>query len=113
MSFETLARPASSRGELNTTACAACWGTPSPPRRRVAPRHLEKVYAVEHALLKDYTPDAYTIALRQLLELAKPSVVLFPDSYQVLDFLPKLAASLGKAAVRGAISHASSTGSLV
>jgi electron transfer flavoprotein alpha subunit len=79
----------------------------------LAPRHLEKVYAVEHALLEDYTPDAYTIALRQLLELAKPSIVLFPHTYQVLDFLPKLAASLGKVAVSGAISHRVDHGQLV
>jgi electron transfer flavoprotein alpha subunit len=68
---------------------------------------------VEHPLLKDYKPDAYSIALRQLVELAKPSIVLFPHTYQVLDFLPKLAASLGKAAVTGAIAHRVDHGQLV
>jgi len=84
-----------------------------PLAAELAPKHLEKVYAVEHALLQDYTPDAYTIALRQLLELAQPSIVLFPQTYQVRDFLPKLAASLGKVAVSDAISHRVEDGQLV
>jgi electron transfer flavoprotein alpha subunit len=114
MSFETLAAARQFARELNTTACAAVLGhSIGRLAGELAPRHLEKVYAVEHALLNRYTPDAYTIALRQLLELAKPSVVLFPDSYQVLDFLPKLAASLGKVAVSGVISHRVDHGQLI
>ena len=39
---------------------------------------------------------AYTIALRQLIAQVKPALVLFPHTYQVRDFLPKLATSLGR-----------------
>jgi electron transfer flavoprotein alpha subunit len=114
MSFETLAAARRFARELDTTACAAVLGhSIGPLAGELAPQHLEKVYAVEHALLQDYTPDAYTIALRQLLELAKPSLVLFPHTYQVRDFLPKLAASLGKVAVTDAISHRVDCGKLV
>ena len=102
------------RDGTGTTASAAVLGQSiGHLAGELAPRHLEKVYAVEHALLQDYTPDAYTIALRQLLEQAKPSIVLFPHTYQVRDFLPKLAASLGKVAVSDAISHRVDHGQLV
>ena len=38
----------------------------------LASKQLDKVYAVEHDLLKDYTPEAYTAALRQLIAQVKP-----------------------------------------
>src|SRR5208282_5062558 len=57
---------------------------------------LDEVLLVEHELLEKYTPDGYTLALRQVMEAAKPDLVLMPHTYQVRDFAPKLAASLGK-----------------
>ena len=114
MSFETLAAARQFARELGTSASAAVLGhSIGHLAAELASKHLEKVYAVEHALLQDYTPDAYTIALRQLVELAKPSIVLFPQTYQVRDFLPKLAASLGKPAVSDAVSHRIDNGQLV
>jgi electron transfer flavoprotein alpha subunit len=114
MSFETLAAARQLARELDTTASAAVLGQSiGPLAAELAAKRLEKVYAVEHALLQNYTPDAYTIALRQLVELAKPFLVLFPHTYQVRDFLPKLAASLGKVAVSDAISHRVDHGELV
>jgi electron transfer flavoprotein alpha subunit len=56
-----------------------------------AAKALAKVHAVEHALLKGYTPDAFTAALEQLIRQHTPSVVLFPHTYQVRDYAPKLA----------------------
>jgi electron transfer flavoprotein alpha subunit len=106
LSFETLAAAQQLAKELNATASAVVLGDGVESlAAELAAKQLEKVYAVEHALLKDYTPDAYTIALRQLVEHAKPNVVLFPHSYQVRDFLPKLAASLGTVAVSDVIAH--------
>src|SRR5581483_4880885 len=58
-------------------------------------------------------PDGYTLALKQLIERLKPSVVLFPHTYQVRDFLPKLATSLGKVAVTDVISHRIDNGEVV
>ncbi len=77
--------------------CSARASTLSP--RNLPRKQLEKVYAVEHELLKDYTPDGYSAALRQLIEQVKPALVLFPHTYQVRDFLPKLATALGTVAV--------------
>lgn len=51
---------------------------------------VEKVFALEHELLASYTPDAYTAALEQLINAQKPHVVVFPHTYQVRDYAPKL-----------------------
>ena len=60
---------------------------------------VEKVFAIDHPLLRDYTPDGYTTALEQLIQSAKPNVVVFPHTYQVRDFAPKLATRFGQALV--------------
>lgn len=49
------------------------------------------VYAVDDKLLHAYTADGYTEALAQLIHHAKPSYVVFPHTYQVRDFAPRLA----------------------
>lgn len=114
MSFETLAAAQQFAKELNTTASAAVLGQGIDGLTgELASKQLKKVYAVEHELLKDYTPDGYTIALRQLVEHAKPPVVLFPHTYQVRDFLPRLATSLGKVAVSDVVSHRIDNGQVV
>jgi len=114
MSFETLAAAQQFAGELGVTASAAVMGKGIEGlAAETAAKQLEKVYAVSHDLLENYTPDAYALALRQLLEHAKPLLVLFPHTYQVRDFLPKLAASLGKAAVSDVIAHRVENGEIV
>ena len=106
MSWETLAAAQQMARELNTTASAALLRTNGRDiAGELAGKQLDKVYLVDHELLADYTPDGYTVALRQLLEQAKPRLALFPHTYQVRDFLPKLATSLGKVAVTDVISH--------
>jgi len=114
MSFETLAAAQQIAGELATQASAAVVGRDlAGLAGELAGNQLAAVYAVEHELLRSYTPDGYVAALRQLLEKVKPLVVLFPHSYQVRDFLPKLATSLGKVAVSDAISHRLEGGQIV
>jgi electron transfer flavoprotein alpha subunit len=57
----------------------------------LARKKLDRVYVVEHPLLASYTADGYTAALEQLVRKVNPSIVLFPHTYQVRDFAPKLA----------------------
>jgi electron transfer flavoprotein alpha subunit len=66
---------------------------------------LDEVLTVEHDLLEKYTPDAYALALRQVIESTKPGLVLFPHTYQVRDFAPKLAASLDKGMIGDCIGY--------
>jgi electron transfer flavoprotein alpha subunit len=106
MSFETLAAAQQLARELGTTAAAAVVGQGiAGLAGELASKQLDKVYAVEHDSLKDYTPDGYTAALRQLIAQAQPQLVLFPHTYQVRDFLPKLATALGRVAVSDVVAH--------
>ena len=63
----------------------------------LAARRLDEVLLVEHDLLEAYTADGFTLALGQVITQVKPDLVLLPHTYQVRDYAPKLAASLGRA----------------
>lgn len=56
---------------------------------------LAAVHVVEHAKLEAYTPGAYIAALRPLLAAKAPPWVLFPHTYQSVDYVPRLAQELG------------------
>jgi len=114
MSFETLAAAQQLAGELNTSVSVAVLGQPIDPLAAdLAGKQLEKIYLVEHELLKEYTPDAYTTALGQLLARVNPEYVLLPHTYQVRDFLPKLATALGTVAVSDVVAHRVEAGAVV
>src|SRR6202034_3222413 len=70
-----------------------------------AGKNAAEVLLVEHDLLGTYTADGYCTALAQVIESAKPDLVLFPHTYQVRDFAPKLAASLGKGMIGDCIHY--------
>ncbi len=74
---------------------------------------LNEVLLVEHALLEKYTPDGFSIALRQVIESAKPDLVLLPHTYQVRDFAPKLAASMQKGLIGDCIGYRHENGKLI
>jgi electron transfer flavoprotein alpha subunit len=74
---------------------------------------LDEILLVEHDLLEKYTPDGFSIALRQVIEASKPDVVLLPHTYQVRDFAPKLAASLQKGMIGDCIGYRHENGRLV
>jgi electron transfer flavoprotein alpha subunit len=114
MSFETLAAAQQLAGELNTTASAAVLGQGTEAlAAELAGKQLATLYLLEHELLKEYTPDAYTSALRQLLAQAPHDYVLLPHTYQVRDFLPKLATALGTVAVSDVVAHRVEAGAVV
>ena len=74
---------------------------------------LAKIHVVEHELLQNYTPDGYTIALKQLIEKHQPKFVLFAHTYQARDFAPKLATALNRVLVSDVISYRLDGGSVV
>jgi len=71
----------------------------------LAAKDVAGVLSVEHDLLEAYTPDGFCVALKQVIENAKPDLVLFPHTYQVRDFAPKLAAMLGKGMIGDCIGY--------
>lgn len=74
---------------------------------------VSKLHVIEHPLLDRYSPDAFTIALRQAVEKLNPWLVVLPHTYQVRDFAPKLAASLGKGFVSDATGYKVEGGELL
>lgn len=66
---------------------------------------LNEILLVEHDLLEKYTPDGFTHALRQVIAATAPDFVVMPHTYQVRDFAPKLAASMGKGMIGDCIGH--------
>jgi electron transfer flavoprotein alpha subunit len=64
--------------------------------QELASKKLDMGYRVEHALLKNYTADGYVAALEQLIKKLEPSYVVFPHTYQVRDFAPRLATRFGQ-----------------
>jgi electron transfer flavoprotein alpha subunit len=114
MSFETLAAAQQLAKELGTTASAAVLGHGVEAlANELATKQLSHVFAVEHELLKDYTPDAYCVALGQAIDQLHPDILLFPHTYQVRDFLPKLATARRRVAVSDAIAHRVDNGQVI
>jgi electron transfer flavoprotein alpha subunit len=113
MSWETLAAAAQIGKELGQPVEAAVLGNSvAALAAELARKQFERVHAVEHALLEHYTPDGYTMALRQLIEKRRPYLTIFPHTYQVRDFAPKLATSLSRVLVSDAVGHRVDSGRL-
>jgi electron transfer flavoprotein alpha subunit len=87
MSWETLAAGQQLAAQLGQTVSAAVAGEAG----ELANKKLDRIYAIQHELLATYTADGFTAALEQLIRKFNPSIVLFPHTYQVRDFAPKLA----------------------
>ncbi len=97
VSFETLAAAQQIAAQADGRLAAAVVGKGvATLADELAAKKLDEVLLVEHDLLADYTPDGFSLALKQVIEQTKPDLVLLPHTYQVRDFAPKLAASLGK-----------------
>src|SRR6185295_8740391 len=78
-----------------------------------AAKNVAEALLVEHDLLEAYTPDGYCVALKQVIDAAKPDLVLFPHTYQVRDFAPKLAAMLGKGMIGDCFGYRNEGGQLI
>jgi electron transfer flavoprotein alpha subunit len=79
----------------------------------VAAKKVTKVYAIESAKLEPYTPDAFAVALKQFLTTNQPKLVLMPHTYQVRDFVPKLATAMGRTVISDCIGFKHEGGKLV
>ncbi len=73
--------------------------------RELAAADVTEVLAVESPLLAEYTADGYTESLRQLVGDRKPRFIVFSHTYQVRDFVPKLAAALDRGFVSDCLSY--------
>jgi electron transfer flavoprotein alpha subunit len=114
MSWETLVAGQQLAAQMGTELYAAIPGSGvSALAAEAATKKCAKVYAVEHDLLKDYTADAYTAAVEALIRSVSPTLVLFPHTYQVRDFAPKLATRFSQVLISDVIAVKIESGSPV
>jgi electron transfer flavoprotein alpha subunit len=104
VSWETLAAGQAMAAQTGWTLEAAVAGAAS-VAGEVAAKKVSKVYALESPQLASYTPDAFAAALKQFIALKQPRLVLMPHTYQVRDFIPKLATTLARTAITDCIGY--------
>jgi electron transfer flavoprotein alpha subunit len=104
MSWEALAAGQELAAQLNQPLMAAVAGYGLEELAAdVAKRALARGYTIQHELLKQYTADGFTAALDQFIRKVDPAFVVFPHTYQVRDFGPRLAARFEEALIADAI----------
>jgi electron transfer flavoprotein alpha subunit len=104
VSWETLTAGQALAAETGWTLEAAAVGSGvGSIANEVAAKKVAKVYDIESARLEPYTPDAFVAALKQFLGSHPAQIVLMPHTYQVRDFIPKLATAMGRSAVSDCI----------
>jgi electron transfer flavoprotein alpha subunit len=99
MSWETLAAGQQLAAQIGQSVSAAVVGQAA----ELASKKLDRVYTLERELLATYTADGYTAVLEQLIRKVNPSLVLFPHTYQVRDFAPKLATRFNQVLISDSI----------
>jgi electron transfer flavoprotein alpha subunit len=106
VSWETLTAGQALAAETGwTLEAAVVGGGVSAFAAEVAGKKLAKVYAIESPKLEPYTPDAFSAALKQFIESQQPRLVLMPHTYQVRDFVPKLATAMARTAISDCIGY--------
>ena len=113
-SFETLAAAQQIAKDTGGTLVAGVVGNGvASLADELAGKNVSEVLLIEHALLASYTPDGYTLALKQAIAQTSPDLLLLPHTYEVRDFAPKLAASLGKGMIGDCIGYRHENGRLI
>jgi len=113
-SFETLAAAQQAARDTGASISAAVVGKGvGALAKELAAHKVAEVLSIEHDLLEKYTPDGYTLALKQVISTEKPDFVFFPHTYQVRDFAPKLAASLGRGMIADCVGLRHENGKLI
>ena len=106
VSWETLTAGQSLAAETACTLEAAVVGSSIANfANEVAGKKVAKVSAVESPKLEPYTADAFVAALKQFIAAKQPKLVLMPHTYQVRDFVPKLATAMGRAVVSDCVGY--------
>jgi electron transfer flavoprotein alpha subunit len=97
MSWEALAAGQEIAAQLNQPLLAAVAGSSlDEAAADLAAKPLARAYTVRHALLGEYTAGGFVAAFAQLIHAVEPLLVLFPHTYQVRDFAPRLATRFGQ-----------------
>ena len=106
VSLEALSAARALAQQTDTTVTAVVLGAGAAEAAAEAVAYLSgngQVLTVEAPELVEYTPDAWTDALQQIVHSEQPRVVIFPHTYQVRDYAPKLATRFGRSLVSDAV----------
>jgi electron transfer flavoprotein alpha subunit len=105
-SWETLVAGQSIAAETGWTLEAAVVGSGvASIAKEIAGKKVAKVYDLESPALNPYTPDAFSAGLKQFLSSNQPNLVLMPHTYQVRDFVPKLATAMGRTVISDCVGY--------
>jgi electron transfer flavoprotein alpha subunit len=96
MSFEALAAGHRLAESFGVPVEAAVLGSDGLEALAAEVTGAARIHLLDHALLAQYTPDGFTAALEQLIRAIDPEAVVFPHTYQVRDYAPKLATRFAK-----------------
>ena len=106
VSWETLTAGQALAAETGWTLEAAVVGSSVTNfANEIAAKKVAKVYAVESPKLEPYTPDAFAAALETIHRIQAAKLVLMPHTYQVRDFVPKLATAMERTAISDCIGY--------
>jgi electron transfer flavoprotein alpha subunit len=100
-SRETVAATQELAAAVGATADAVLLGADvgALARRLAAEAALERVLVADHPRLAGYTPGAYVAALAPALRAESPGWIVFPHTYQSMEYFPRLAQQVGGAIV--------------
>ncbi len=114
VSWETIAAGQAIAAQTGWTLEAAVAGSNvAAIAAEIAAKKVAKVYDIESPKLEPYTPDAFAHALKEFLAQHPAKLVLMPHTYQVRDFIPKLATALKTTAISDIIGFKYEGGKLV
>ena len=114
VSWETIAAGQALAAQTGWTLEAAVLGSGvTAITGEIAAKKVAKVYAIESPQLDPYTPDAFSFALKEFLQKHPARLVLMPHTYQVRDFVPKLATALQTTVISDAIGYKFEEGKLI
>ena len=105
-SWETVVAGQSIAAETGwTLEAAVIGGGVASVASEIAAKKVAKVYDLESPALNPYTPDAFSAGLKQFLSSHQPKLVLMPHTYQVRDFVPKLATAMGRTVISDCVGY--------
>lgn len=114
VSFETIAAAQKIAADSGWSVEAVVLGSNiESATAEIAAKKLATVYQLTSPELEDYTADGYVAALQPFIAKKKPTLVLFPHTYQVRDFAPKLALALDRPLLSDVIGYKHASGKLV
>ncbi len=113
MSREAIAAGQQLAAATGGTASAVLLAADDALAPEVAGYDLEAALVAADGALADYTPGAYISVLAPAIRAAAPAFVVFPHSYQSVDYVPRLSRAVDAALVPEAVSFESSDGGLI